>query len=62
MEDKPCQRAIEKIQMKLTKDSNVAKNHSGRTEETGPSERTQERDIALSENAVHIGEGNSGGV
>lgn len=48
--------------MKLTKDSNVAKNHSGRTEETGPSERTQERDIALSENAVHIGEGNSGGV
>lgn len=62
MEDKPCQRAIEKIQMKLTKDPNVGKNHSGRTEETDLSEKTQESDITLSENAVHNEEGNSGEV
>ncbi|NXU41310.1 CND3 protein, partial [Drymodes brunneopygia] len=59
VEDKPCQRAIERIQMKLTKDPNVAKTHSGRTEETGLSEGTQERDIALSENTVHNGEENN---
>ncbi|NXR59239.1 CND3 protein, partial [Rhadina sibilatrix] len=53
VEDKQCQRAIEKIQMKLSKDPNVGKNHSGGTEETGLSERTQERDITLSENSVH---------
>lgn len=62
VEDRLCQRAIEKMQMKLTKDPNVGKNHSGRTEETDLSERTQERDVTLSENAVHCEEGNSGGV
>lgn len=62
MEDKLCQRAIEKIQMKLTKDPNVGKNHSGRTEETDLSEKTQESDITLSENTVHNEEGNSGEV
>ncbi|NXO11713.1 CND3 protein, partial [Oriolus oriolus] len=59
VEDKPCQRAIEKIQMKLTKDPNVGKNHSGRTEETGLSERTQESDLTLSENTVHNEEENN---
>ncbi|NXD20422.1 CND3 protein, partial [Spelaeornis formosus] len=58
VEDKPCQRAIEKIQMKLTKGPNVGKNHSERTEETGLSERAQERDITLSENTVHNEENN----
>uniref|UniRef100_H0ZH80 Non-SMC condensin I complex subunit G n=1 Tax=Taeniopygia guttata TaxID=59729 RepID=H0ZH80_TAEGU len=57
VEDKSCQRAIEKIQMKLSKDPNVGKNHSARTEETGLSERTQERDITLSENAAPNEEG-----
>lgn len=60
VEDKPCQRAIEKLHMKLTKNPNVGKNHSGRTEETGLTERTQERDITLSENTAHNEEGNSG--
>ncbi|NWZ75855.1 CND3 protein, partial [Poecile atricapillus] len=59
VEDKPCQKAIEKIQMKLTKDPNVGRNHSGRTEETGLSERTQERDITLSENTAHNEEENN---
>ncbi|NXR83818.1 CND3 protein, partial [Pycnonotus jocosus] len=59
VEDKPCQRAIEKIQMKLSKDPNVGKNHSGRTEETGLTERTQERDITLSENTIHNEEENN---
>uniref|UniRef100_A0A8C0ZJZ1 Non-SMC condensin I complex subunit G n=1 Tax=Cyanistes caeruleus TaxID=156563 RepID=A0A8C0ZJZ1_CYACU len=59
VEDKPCQKAIEKIQMKLTKDPNVGRNHSGRTEETGLSEKTQERDITLSENTVHNEEENN---
>ncbi|XP_031963874.1 condensin complex subunit 3 isoform X2 [Corvus moneduloides] len=59
VEDKPCQRAIEKIQMKLTKDPNLGKNHSGRTEETGLSEKTQESDITLSENTVHNEEENN---
>ncbi|NXR46669.1 CND3 protein, partial [Hippolais icterina] len=59
VEDKPCQRAIEKIQIKLSKDPNVGKNHSERTEETGLSERTQERDITLSENTVHNEEENN---
>ncbi|NWH90396.1 CND3 protein, partial [Aegithalos caudatus] len=57
--DKLCQRAIKKIQMKLSKDPNVSKNHSGRTEETGLSERTQERDTTLSENTVHNEEENN---
>ncbi|NXM54211.1 CND3 protein, partial [Illadopsis cleaveri] len=56
VEDKPCQRAIEKIQIKLCKDPNVGKNHSGRTEETVLSEMPQERDITLSEKTVHNGE------
>ncbi|NWV45589.1 CND3 protein, partial [Daphoenositta chrysoptera] len=59
VEDKPCQRVIEKIQMKLTKDPNVSKSRSGRTEETGLSERTQEGDITLSENNVHNEEENN---
>ncbi|KAF4790624.1 Condensin complex subunit 3 [Turdus rufiventris] len=59
VEDRLCQRAIEKMQMKLTKDPNVGKNHSGRTEEIDLSERTQERDITLSENAVHCEEENN---
>ncbi|RMC14287.1 hypothetical protein DUI87_09380 [Hirundo rustica rustica] len=59
VEDKPCQRALEKIQMKLSKDPNVGKNHSGRTEETDLSEKTQERDITFSENTVHNEEENN---
>ncbi|NXQ39780.1 CND3 protein, partial [Catharus fuscescens] len=59
VEDKLCQKAIEKMQMKLTKAPNVGKNHSGRTEETDLSERSQERDITLSENAVHCEEENN---
>ncbi|XP_014744494.1 PREDICTED: condensin complex subunit 3 [Sturnus vulgaris] len=59
VEDKLCQRAIEKMRMKLTKDPNGGKNHSGRTEETGLSGRTQERDITLSENTVHCEEENN---
>ncbi|XP_063257762.1 condensin complex subunit 3 [Prinia subflava] len=59
VEDKRCQRAIEKIQMKLSKDPNVGKNHTGRTEETCLSENTQERDITLSENTVHNEEENN---
>ncbi|KFQ71347.1 Condensin complex subunit 3, partial [Phaethon lepturus] len=50
VKDKLCQRAIEKIKMNLTKDPNVGKGHSERTEETGLSERTQETDTTLSEN------------
>ncbi|XP_074721968.1 condensin complex subunit 3 isoform X1 [Strix uralensis] len=52
VKDKLCQRAIEKIKMHLTKDPDVAKDHSERTEETGLSERTQETDVMLSENTV----------
>ncbi|KAM6073261.1 condensin complex subunit 3 [Theristicus caerulescens] len=52
VKDKLCQRAIEKIKMNLTKDPNVGKDHSERTEETGLSERTQETDITLSENTI----------
>ncbi|NXO67481.1 CND3 protein, partial [Phainopepla nitens] len=59
VEDKPCQRAIEKIQMKLTKDPNVGKNHSGRPEESDFTERTQKTDITLSENTVHNEEENN---
>ncbi|NXT20630.1 CND3 protein, partial [Syrrhaptes paradoxus] len=59
VKDKLCQRAIEKIKMNLTKDSNVCKDHSERTEETGLSERTQETDIALSENTVQNEEENN---
>uniref|UniRef100_A0A8C8EAH3 Non-SMC condensin I complex subunit G n=2 Tax=Otus sunia TaxID=257818 RepID=A0A8C8EAH3_9STRI len=60
VKDKLCQRAIEKIKMHLTKDPDVAKDHSERTEETGLSERTQETDVTLSENTVQNEEGNSG--
>ncbi|KAL2305311.1 hypothetical protein Nmel_007293 [Mimus melanotis] len=59
VEDKLCQRAIEKMQMKLTKDPNVGKNNSGRTEETGLSGSIQERDITMSENTVHYEEENN---
>ncbi|KFV11484.1 Condensin complex subunit 3, partial [Pterocles gutturalis] len=59
VKDKLCQRAIEKIKMNLTKDSNVCKDHSERTEETGLSERTQETDITLSENTVQNEEENN---
>ncbi|XP_072719490.1 condensin complex subunit 3 isoform X2 [Ciconia boyciana] len=52
VKDKLCQRAIEKIKMNLTKDPNVGKDHSERTEETGLSERTQETDITSSENTI----------
>ncbi|XP_065490302.1 condensin complex subunit 3 isoform X1 [Caloenas nicobarica] len=53
VKDKLCQRAIEKIKMNLTKDPNVGKDHSERTEETGLSGRTQETDITVSENTIH---------
>ncbi|KAM6429333.1 condensin complex subunit 3 [Rhynochetos jubatus] len=56
--DKLCQRAIEKIKMNLTKVSDVGKDHSERTEETGLSERIQETDIALSENTAQNEEEN----
>lgn len=59
VKDKMCQRAIEKIKMNLTKDPNVGKDHSERTEETGLSERRQETDITLSENTLQNEEGNS---
>ncbi|NXF50822.1 CND3 protein, partial [Oceanites oceanicus] len=52
VKDKLCQRAIEKIKMNLTKDPNVGKDHSERTEKTGLSERTEETDITLSENTI----------
>ncbi|XP_025977808.2 condensin complex subunit 3 isoform X2 [Dromaius novaehollandiae] len=50
VKDKLCQRAIEKIKINLSKDANMGKDHSEKTEETGFSERTQETDIALTEN------------
>ncbi|NXG24149.1 CND3 protein, partial [Grallaria varia] len=58
VKDKLCQRAVEKIKMNLTKNPNVGKNHSGNTEETGLSERTQDTDITLPENSVHNEEEN----
>lgn len=59
VKDKQCQRAVEKIKMNLTKDPNVGKNHSERTEETGLSERTQETEVTLSDNTTQSEEGNS---
>ncbi|NXQ90351.1 CND3 protein, partial [Nyctibius grandis] len=59
VKDKLCQRAIGKIKMNLTKDPNVSKDHSERTEETGLSERTQETDITLSENTTQNEEENN---
>ncbi|NXV83391.1 CND3 protein, partial [Atlantisia rogersi] len=50
VKDKLCQRALEKIKMKLTKDPDVGKDDAERTEET---------DIAL-ENTAQNEEGNSG--
>ncbi|NXE48521.1 CND3 protein, partial [Casuarius casuarius] len=50
VKDKLCQRAIEKIKINLSKDANMGKDHSEKTEEMGFSERTQETGIALSEN------------
>ncbi|KAM6136681.1 condensin complex subunit 3 [Phoenicopterus ruber ruber] len=58
VKDKLCQRAIEKMKMTLTKDPNVGKDHSERTEETGLSEGTQETDITLSENTIQNEEEN----
>ncbi|XP_009077639.1 PREDICTED: condensin complex subunit 3, partial [Acanthisitta chloris] len=49
--DRLCQKAIEKVKMNLTKDPNVGQSHSGKTEETDPSERTQETEI-MSENTA----------
>ncbi|NWS93976.1 CND3 protein, partial [Mionectes macconnelli] len=60
VKDKLCQRAIEKIKMNLTKDSNVGINDSRPTEETGVSGRTQDTDITVAENTVH-NKGNSEG-
>lgn len=48
--------------MNLTKDLNVGKDQSERTEETGVSGRTQETHIMLSENTLQNEEGNSGEV
>ncbi|NXN62984.1 CND3 protein, partial [Himantopus himantopus] len=62
VKDKQSQRAIEKIKMNLTKDPNVGKDHSERTEEGGVSERTLQTDISLSENTIQKEEGNSGEV
>ncbi|NXS44849.1 CND3 protein, partial [Balaeniceps rex] len=59
VKDKLCQRAIEKIKMNLTKDPNVGKDHSERTQETGLSERTQETDVTLSENTIQNEEENN---
>ncbi|KFW07392.1 Condensin complex subunit 3, partial [Fulmarus glacialis] len=59
VKDKLCQRAIEKIKMNLTKDPNVRKDHSERTEETGLSERAQETDVTLSENTIQNEEENN---
>ncbi|NXF37631.1 CND3 protein, partial [Nyctibius bracteatus] len=59
VKDKLCQRAIEKIKMNLTKDPNVSKDHSERTEEMGLSERTQETGITLSENTIENEEENN---
>ncbi|KAM6205994.1 condensin complex subunit 3 isoform 2-T2 [Sarcoramphus papa] len=59
VKDKLCQRAIEKIKTNLTKNPNVGKDHSERTEETGLSERTQETDITLSENTIQNEEENN---
>lgn len=59
VKDKLCQRAIEKIKMNLTKDPNVGKHHSERTEETGLSERAQETDVTLSENTIQNEEENN---
>ncbi|NXN42647.1 CND3 protein, partial [Rhinoptilus africanus] len=50
VKDKLCQRAIEKMKMNLTKDSDVCKDHS---------ERTQETDITLSENTFQNEEENN---
>ncbi|XP_071599976.1 condensin complex subunit 3 [Heliangelus exortis] len=52
VKDKLCQRAIEKMKMKLTKDYYMGKDHSERTEEVGLSERTQETEITSSENTL----------
>ncbi|KFP30936.1 Condensin complex subunit 3, partial [Colius striatus] len=52
VKDKHCQRAIEKIKMNLTRDPNVGKDHSKRSEETGFSERTQKTDITSPGNTI----------
>jgi len=62
VKDKTCQKAIEKIKMNLTRDPNMGRDHSERTEEMGLSERTQETDITLSADTIQNEEGNSGEV
>lgn len=58
VKDKLCQRAIERIKKNLTKSTNVSKDHSEGTEETGVSETTQENDKTLSANTIQNEEGN----
>ncbi|NXN93527.1 CND3 protein, partial [Rhinopomastus cyanomelas] len=60
--DKLCQRAIEKVKVNLTKDPNMGKDHSERTEKTSNSEGIQETDITLSDHTIHNEEGKSGEV
>ncbi|KAM4674939.1 condensin complex subunit 3 [Amazona ochrocephala] len=59
VKDKLCQKAIEKFKMNLTKDPNVGKEHAEMTEETGLSERMQEMETTLSENAIQNEEENN---
>ncbi|NXH70654.1 CND3 protein, partial [Hydrobates tethys] len=59
VKDKLCQRAIEKIKMNLTKDTNVGKDRPERTEETRLSESTQETGITLSGNTIQNEEENN---
>lgn len=59
VKDKLCQRAIERIKKNLTKSTNVSKDHSEGTEETGVSETTQENDKTLSANTIQNEEENA---
>ncbi|XP_005148525.2 condensin complex subunit 3 [Melopsittacus undulatus] len=59
VKDKLCQKAIEKFKMNLTKNPNVGKEHTEMTEETDLSERTQEAETTLSENAIQNEEENN---
>ncbi|NWU91941.1 CND3 protein, partial [Upupa epops] len=52
VKDKLCQRAIDKVRTKLTKDTNMGKDHSKRTQETDHSERMQKTDITLSDHTI----------
>ncbi|NWH82695.1 CND3 protein, partial [Piaya cayana] len=59
VEDKLCQRAIEKLKMNLTKEPTIGKERSKRTQETDFSERTQETDIPCSESTAQNEEENN---